>query len=138
MDKFKTYAFWVALSSAIVILVQSLGNLFGFKIESSTIENVIMSICGVLVVLGIVTKTPDKSQASVDYKVDILVEKSNETKENCYDNDFLENQSIENVEILNGMEQSIPEPIQPEIVEVENLTTSNILYIENNTDDTME
>ena len=56
MNRFKTYAFWLALSSAVVILVQSLGKLFGFEIESSTIENVIMSICGVLVVLGIVTK----------------------------------------------------------------------------------
>ena len=56
MNRFKTYAFWLALSSAVVILVQSLGNLFGFEIESSVIENVIMSICGVLVVLGIVTK----------------------------------------------------------------------------------
>lgn len=54
-NRFKTYAFWVALSSAVVILVQSFGKLFGFEIESSTIENVIMSICGVLVVLGIVT-----------------------------------------------------------------------------------
>ena len=82
-----------------------------------------------------------KSEYSVvlgEIKCPVLVEKSNETKENCYDNDFLENQSIENVEIVNGMEQSIPEPIQPEIVEVENLTTSNILYIENNTDDTRE
>ena len=59
MKKFKTYAFWVALGSAIVILIQSLGKLFGFEIESSLIENVIMSICGVLVVLGIVTKNPE-------------------------------------------------------------------------------
>ena len=57
MNKFKTYAFWLALSSAVVILVQSFGKLFGFEVESSTIENVIMSICGVLVVLGIVSKS---------------------------------------------------------------------------------
>ena len=64
MKKIRTYAFWVALSSAVVILVQSMGKLFGFEIESSTIESVIMSICGVLVVLGIVTK----SSASSDMK----------------------------------------------------------------------
>lgn len=62
MNRFKTYAFWLALSSAIVILVQSLGKLFGFEIESSVIENVIMSICGVLVVLGIVTKNPENNE----------------------------------------------------------------------------
>lgn len=54
-NRFKTYAFWVALSSAVVVLVQSMGKLFGFEIESSVVENVIMSICGVLIVLGIVT-----------------------------------------------------------------------------------
>lgn len=54
-NRFKTYAFWVAFSSAVVVLVQSLGKLFGFEIESSVVENVIMSICGVLIVLGIVT-----------------------------------------------------------------------------------
>jgi len=60
-NRIKTYAFWVALSSAIVILLQSIGKLFGFEVESSTIENVIMSICGVLVVLGIVSNSGDKS-----------------------------------------------------------------------------
>lgn len=64
MKKFKTYAFWVALSSAIVILMQSLGKLFGFEIESVLVENVIMSICGILVVLGIVTKSTDTDDSS--------------------------------------------------------------------------
>lgn len=66
MNKVKTYAFWLALSSAVVILIQSFGKLFGFEIESSIIENVIMSICGVLVVLGIVTKKSDDVEESAD------------------------------------------------------------------------
>ena len=67
-NRVKTYAFWVALSSAVVVLVQSIGKLFGFEIESSTIENVIMSICGVLIVLGIVTNSTDpKTGDAVDY-----------------------------------------------------------------------
>lgn len=60
-NRIKTYAFWVALSSAVVILLQSIGKLFGFEVESSTIENVIMSICGVLIVLGIVSNSGDNS-----------------------------------------------------------------------------
>lgn len=62
MKKIKTYTFWVALSGSIVILVESVANLFGFSIDSSTIENVIMAICGVLVVLGIVTKDSKSSK----------------------------------------------------------------------------
>ena len=63
--RIRTYAFWIGLSSAVVILVQSLGKLFGFEIESSLIENVIMSICGVLVVLGIVSR-PTESEEDKD------------------------------------------------------------------------
>ena len=77
MNRFKTYAFWLALSSSIVILVQSIGKLFNFEIESSTIENIIMSICGVLVVLGIVTKDPgsENKKESSEKNTDQSIEK---------------------------------------------------------------
>lgn len=85
MKKFKTYAFWVALSGAIVILIQSLGKLFGFEIESSTVENVIMSICGVLVVLGIVTKTND-ANAKDNYSDSLSTkDEAEKTQESCSD-----------------------------------------------------
>lgn len=51
-----SYAFWVGLSSAVVVLVESIGKLCGFSVDSSVITEVIMSVCGVLVVLGLVTK----------------------------------------------------------------------------------
>lgn len=70
-NRFKTYAFWVALSSAVVVLVQSLGKLFGFEIESSVVENVIMSICGVLIVLGIVTNNDSGGDDDGGQKPDI-------------------------------------------------------------------
>lgn len=65
-NRFKTYAFWIALSSAVVVLVQSLGKLFGFEIESSVIENVIMSVCGVLIVLGIVSNNESDDFDDID------------------------------------------------------------------------
>ena len=84
MKRVKTYAFWVALSSAVVILVQSIANLFGFSIDSSTIENVIMSICGVLVVLGIVvnpnTEGGDNVKDDENVNVDKEAESSNQEK----------------------------------------------------------
>ena len=97
MNKFKTYAFWLALSSAIVILVQSVGKLFGFEIESSLIENVIMSICGVLVVLGIVTKSNENdekvksnkesnNEQSHESQIHIVVENETKEKNTVFDN----------------------------------------------------
>ncbi len=77
-NKVRTYTFWVGLSSAVVILAQSIGKLFGLQIDAGIIDNVIMSICGVLVVLGIVTKgdkpvdnpTPTDEQLPTDNEID--------------------------------------------------------------------
>lgn len=57
----RTYSFWVGLSGALVMLAQSVAKLFGAEVESSLVENIVMSICGVLVVLGIVAK-PESSE----------------------------------------------------------------------------
>ena len=56
LNKASTYAFWVGLASAIVVLVKAIGNIFGFTVDETYITELIMSICGVLVVLGFVTK----------------------------------------------------------------------------------
>ena len=69
MKKFKKYSFWVSLTSAIVILIQSIGKVFGFEIENDNIENLIMAICGVLVVLGVVIM-PNNSKDDVLNGVD--------------------------------------------------------------------
>jgi len=99
MSRFKTYAFWVALSSAIVILIQNLGKLLGFEIESGIIENVIMSICGVLVVLGIVSKgnsDTNSAQENVDCKDGVAEDKDSESadnKENFADSESASNKN---------------------------------------------
>lgn len=54
--KIKTTSFWLGLSSAIVILIGTITNIFGVKISSGVIEDVIMAICSVLICLGFVNK----------------------------------------------------------------------------------
>lgn len=61
--KFQNYSFWVALSGAVVILLNALGRAFGFSIENEIIENVVLSIAGVLVVLGIVSGAGDNEES---------------------------------------------------------------------------
>lgn len=66
-EKLKTTSFWLGVGSAIVVIVDSIGELFGFGIASQEISNIFVSICSVLVLLGIVTKksttdTTDSSQ----------------------------------------------------------------------------
>lgn len=62
MKIFKSYGFWTAFAGAVVILVNSLGQLFGFSIESKLIENVILAFAGVLVALGVVSMEKGKSE----------------------------------------------------------------------------
>ncbi len=54
-NKIKSYGFWTALASAVVVLVNALGQMFGFSVDNEIITNVIMAIAGLLVVLGVVT-----------------------------------------------------------------------------------
>lgn len=72
MNRFKSYTFWVSLSSAVIILAQSVASLFGFTFETSLIENSIMAVCGVLVVLGIVKKPKLTSLEAIEKENDCV------------------------------------------------------------------
>lgn len=65
-DRIKSYGFWTALSGAVVILAQSIAKCFGMEIEEELISNIIMSICGVLVVFGVVTMPNKKVDTEED------------------------------------------------------------------------
>ena len=54
-NKIKSYGFWTALAGAVVVLVNALGQMFGFSVDNEIITDVIMAIAGLLVVLGVVT-----------------------------------------------------------------------------------
>lgn len=74
--RLKTYSFWVSLSGAIVVLVQAIGRAVGFIANADIINNIIMSIAGVLVVFGVVS-APTEEELSSNEK-----ELSNEKEEN--------------------------------------------------------
>jgi len=56
----KSYKFWTALAGAVGLLVVAIGKACGVSISAKGAEEVIMSICGVLVVFGIVKKPKEK------------------------------------------------------------------------------
>lgn len=80
-DKIRTSSFWLGIGGAIVIVVNCVSDLFGFKICAEQLENIIVSICSVLVMLGIITKknTADISDTT---KEDLIVEIENFKTEN--------------------------------------------------------
>lgn len=64
MKKIKSYNFWVSLAGAVGVLAVQIAKVFGVKIEASGVEEIIMSICGVLVVFGIVKKPKQNGQTN--------------------------------------------------------------------------
>lgn len=61
MKLIKSYNFWVALSGALGILAVSVAKIFGVEIASDGVSEIVMSICGVLIVFGVVVK-PKKEE----------------------------------------------------------------------------
>lgn len=55
-EKIKTTTFWLGVSSAIILIIDCVAELFDFKISSGVIEGILTTVCSVLVLLGIVTK----------------------------------------------------------------------------------
>ena len=78
-QKFKTTTFWLGVSGAIVIILECISDVFGINLCSKEIENVIMTVCSALVMLGIITKKSikDKDQLPQD---DLLEEFNNKDK----------------------------------------------------------
>ncbi len=95
-ERMKSYSFWVSFSGALIIFLNCLGNIFHFQIQNEVVEDVIMSIAGLLVVLGFVTKeTGDESEENTDEM------QENETSDdNALENENLENESEESKENL--------------------------------------
>ena len=54
-SKFKSFKFWLAFSSALLILIQSVLKPFGLQLNEDIYTSIINALLGVFVVLGIVS-----------------------------------------------------------------------------------
>ena len=79
-DRIKSYGFWTALSGAVVILVQSITKCFGVEVQEELISDIIMSVCGVLVVFGIVTM-PNKKETEENTEETEINQKNSEEED---------------------------------------------------------
>lgn len=64
-NRIKSYSFWTALSGAVVIFLNALGDLFGFAVQDELVSGLVMAVAGILVVFGIVTM-PSNEDTNVD------------------------------------------------------------------------
>lgn len=79
-NKIKTTSFWLGIGSSIVIVVSCISDLIGFDIGTSIIESIVVSICSVLVMLGIITKRTEND--SDDVSKDTLIADIENFKDN--------------------------------------------------------
>lgn len=68
--KIKTTGFWLSLSGAILILVQTIGNIVGFAVNVQYFNEIVTSICGVLVVVGVLIPTKKSKEDDVEEHTD--------------------------------------------------------------------
>ena len=73
-SKLKTTSFWIGVSGAIVLILDSISSIFNIKLYSQEVQTVIISICSILVMMGFVTKktTDDKSVVTKEELLDEL------------------------------------------------------------------
>ena len=66
----KKYSFWTGLSASVVMLAGSIAKLFGLEINNQLIEDIIMSVCSVLVTFGVVCIPKEKQDSKTSQDVD--------------------------------------------------------------------
>lgn len=84
-NKFSSYSFWIAVSGAVVIFLKNLLQVFGVSFDTTAFETIVVSLCGVLVVLGVLTKDKDEKTNLEENKNDNKVQTS-ETEEDLENN----------------------------------------------------
>ncbi len=72
-NKLKSYSFWIALISAVLMLIQA----FGWKINIPVLREALIAVCGLFVMLGLINK-PTKDNCDNEE----LYERDSEEKEN--------------------------------------------------------
>lgn len=63
-NKIKSYSFWMSVSAAAMLVVNNIGKHFGFYLDNEIVAEIVDSICGVLILFGVLTMTKDDNKSS--------------------------------------------------------------------------
>ncbi len=80
---FKSYTFWISIAGAVILIIQNVGSVFGFAIDEEVFMNIVNSVCGFLVVLGIINnpkKAADETDEETDEEIISETEQDSEVK----------------------------------------------------------
>jgi uncharacterized membrane protein len=97
-NKFKSYSFWMSVTAAVILVINNFGTLFGFEIDSNVITKIVDSICGVLILFGVITMTKKDTEESAG--INDMQSEDNDNDKNILVDNNLANSNSENVEEL--------------------------------------
>lgn len=60
-NKFRSTGFWLSLTGAVLLVVQQLGLAYGFNVNSDLVNTIVSSVCGLLVMLGVLIPTKNNT-----------------------------------------------------------------------------
>mgnify|MGYP004640133565 CR=1 FL=1 len=80
--KIKTTSFWLTLSGAVVMLLDTISNIVGLDLYSKKVESIILAICTFLVMTGVITKkdVSDPEPKNTDELLDDINDEINKDK----------------------------------------------------------
>lgn len=100
-DKIRTYNFWISLASAVLVFLRLLGQIVGFKIDSSSFMDIVTALCGILVVLGIIIMpTSSKSSTKVETEVKSQVKEQTNSVEALQPQAEIDNKINDNINLV--------------------------------------
>jgi len=85
-NKFKSYSFWMSVCASVVLVINNLAKAFGFNFQSDVFTATVDSVCGVLVVLGILTMSKKDKTAKSDQEITAEQKSSKNSKKDQPEN----------------------------------------------------
>lgn len=106
-NKIKSFSFWTALSGAVVVLLNALGQAFGFYVNNEIVSDIIMAIAGLLVVFGVVSMPNNNQDNSNSTENDAIEDLENKDIENNIDDIGQDIEKEEQIKIEENIDKEI-------------------------------
>ena len=140
LERMKTYNFWISLVSAVILVLRIIGDKFHFFVDATLIMDITTGLCGIFVVLGIISAPSGKKEETkmieqnepVGRFEQVLANAEEDVVEiECVDEDVIL-AKIENEDVENEMQENVTNE------EVEDCNVENDVKIEENIQETIQ
>lgn len=129
LARMKTYNFWISLVSAVILVLRIIGDKFNFFVDATLIMDITTGLCGIFVVLGIISAPSGKKEEKMEQVENATgrFEQINAEKE------LIKNEAIEKLDRTN--EDNNAEEIETDLSVEENGERDNEIELSFETDD---